>query len=143
MRFAGPAEQYDRFMGRYAPTLADALADAAGVRSGMRVLDVGCGPGGLTSELTTRVGAANVAGIDPAPQFVAACRARNPGADVREGGRSTVLAGRASVVRARRGRLASAGSRCAGLRAGHDLGPHAERRVILQAGCPGSMALAR
>jgi SAM-dependent methyltransferase len=85
MQFAAPAEHYDRFMGRYAPTLAVALADAAGVKPGMRVLDVGCGPGGLTRELAARVGAANVAAIDPAPQFAAACLARNPGADVREG----------------------------------------------------------
>jgi SAM-dependent methyltransferase len=86
VQFAAPAEHYDRFMGRYTPTLAVALADAAGVASGMRVLDVGCGPGGLTRELVARVGAANVAAIDPAPQFVAACRERNRGADVREGG---------------------------------------------------------
>ena len=85
MQFAAPAEHYDRFMGRYLPTLAAALADAAGVTSGMRVVDVGCGPGGLTSELAARVGAENVAAIDPAPQCVAACRDRNPGADVREG----------------------------------------------------------
>jgi SAM-dependent methyltransferase len=85
VQFAAPAEHYDRFMGRYAPTLAVALADAAGVRSGVRVLDVGCGPGGLTRELVKRVGAENVAAIDPAPQFAAACRERNPGADVREG----------------------------------------------------------
>lgn len=85
MQFAAPAEHYDRFMGRYVPTLAAALADAAGVTSGMRVVDVGCGPGGLTSELVARVGAENVAAIDPAPQFVAACRDRNPGADAREG----------------------------------------------------------
>jgi SAM-dependent methyltransferase len=84
-QFAAPAEQYDRFMGRYAPTLAAALADTAGVRLGMRVLDVGCGPGGLTSELCRRVGAGNVAAIDPAPQFVAACRTGHRGADVREG----------------------------------------------------------
>jgi hypothetical protein len=32
-------------MGRYTPSLAVALADAAGVVPGMRVLDVGCGPG--------------------------------------------------------------------------------------------------
>jgi SAM-dependent methyltransferase len=83
--FAAAAEHYDRFMGRYAPTLAVALADAAGIGSGLRVLDVGCGPGGLTRELAARVGAANVAAIDPAPQFAAACRERNPGADVREG----------------------------------------------------------
>jgi SAM-dependent methyltransferase len=85
MQFAAPAEHYDRFMGRYLPTLAVALADAAGVRAGMRVLDVGCGPGGLTRELADRVGATNVAAIEPAPQFAAACRARNPAADVREG----------------------------------------------------------
>jgi SAM-dependent methyltransferase len=85
MQFAAPAERYDRFMGRYAPTLAPALADFGGVAPGMRVLDVGCGPGGLTSELAARVGAANVAAIDPAPQFVAACRDRHPGADVQEG----------------------------------------------------------
>jgi SAM-dependent methyltransferase len=85
VQFAAPAEHYDRFMGRYLPTLAVALADTAGVEPGMRVLDVGCGPGGLTVELARRVGAEKVAAIDPAAQFVAACRERNPGADVREG----------------------------------------------------------
>jgi ubiquinone/menaquinone biosynthesis C-methylase UbiE len=85
VQFAAPADHYDRFMGRYAPTLAKAFTDAAGVTAGTRVLDVGCGPGGLTRELVARVGAENVAAIDPAPQFVAVCRDRNPGADVREG----------------------------------------------------------
>jgi SAM-dependent methyltransferase len=85
MQFRAPAERYDRFMGRYAHTLGAALADAAGVVRGQRVLDVGCGPGGLTGELARRVGAANVAAIDPAAQFAAACLERNPGADVREG----------------------------------------------------------
>jgi SAM-dependent methyltransferase len=85
MRFTAPAEHYDRFMGRYAPTLAAALCDFAGVAAGTDAVDVGCGPGGLTAELVTRVGASRVAAIDPAPQFVAACRERFPGADVREG----------------------------------------------------------
>lgn len=85
MQFVAPAEAYDLFMGRYLPTLAGALADAAGIAAGMRVLDVGCGPGGLTRELAARVGVDKVAAIDPAAQFVAACRSRNPGADVREG----------------------------------------------------------
>ncbi len=85
MQFTAPAEGYDRFMGRYLPTLAVALADCAGVREGMRVVDVGCGPGGLAVELAARVGGANVSAIDPAPQFVAACRQRVPGGDVREG----------------------------------------------------------
>ena len=83
--FSSPAEHYDRFMGRYTVPLARALADKVGVSERMRVLDVGCGPGGLTSELASRVGAENVAAIDPAEQFVAACLERNPGADVRQG----------------------------------------------------------
>ncbi len=85
MQFAGPADHYDRFMGRYTPTLAVALADAAGVTKGMRVVDVGCGPGGLAAEVAVRVGAENVAAIDPAAHFAAACRERVPAADVREG----------------------------------------------------------
>ena len=79
------AEKYDRFMGRYTRSLAPAFADEAGIRAGMTVVDVGCGPGGLTSVLAERVGTKNVAAIDPAPQFAAACRERHPGADVREG----------------------------------------------------------
>jgi SAM-dependent methyltransferase len=85
MQFAAPAEHYDRFMGRYTPSLAAALADAASVNNGERVLDVGCGPGGLTRELAARVGAANVAAIDPALQmlriFWSAVREVNPAAE--------------------------------------------------------------
>lgn len=83
--FAVPAEGYDRLMGRYLPSLAPAFADAAGITAGMRVLDVGCGPGGLTGELVNRVGAGAVAAIDPSPPFVEACRTRQPGVDVRIG----------------------------------------------------------
>ena len=83
--FTGGAEKYDRWMGRYTRSLAPLLVEAAGVEPGMDVLDVGCGPGGLTSELTNLVGADHVAAIDPAPQFAAATAARNPGADVRVG----------------------------------------------------------
>jgi ubiquinone/menaquinone biosynthesis C-methylase UbiE len=83
--FAASIENYDRFMGRYARGLAPKLAAAAGVDTGMRVLDVGCGPGALAVELAGRVGEANVAAIDPAAEFVAACHTRIPGADVREG----------------------------------------------------------
>jgi SAM-dependent methyltransferase len=86
VEFTAAADRYDRFMGRYTRTLAPELADAAGVTGGMRVLDVGCGPGGLTDVLADRVGADDVAAIDPAPQFAAACGERHPGADVRVGG---------------------------------------------------------
>jgi len=83
--FVVPADGYDRLMGRYLPTLAPAFADRAGIKPNMRVLDVGCGPGGLTCELVARVGAGAVAAIDPSPPFVAACQERNPGVDVRHG----------------------------------------------------------
>jgi SAM-dependent methyltransferase len=77
------AEAYDRFMGRYSRPLAPQLADLAGVRAGQTVLDVGCGPGALTSELVARLGAGSVAAVDPSEPFVAAARARHPGVDVR------------------------------------------------------------
>src|SRR6476661_6575013 len=83
--FAVAAQSYDRLMGRYAPTLAVAFADAADVRPGQHALDVGCGPGGLTTELVRRLGAERVAAFDPSPSFVAACRQRHPGVDVRTG----------------------------------------------------------
>lgn len=79
------AGSYDLLMGRFLPTLAPTFADVAEVRAGQEVLDVGCGPGGLTAELAARVGAAHVQAIDPSGPFVAACRERVPGARVVEG----------------------------------------------------------
>jgi ubiquinone/menaquinone biosynthesis C-methylase UbiE len=81
--FAVTADAYDRFMGRYSTQLSRQLADYAGVRSGQRVIDVGCGPGALTKELVDRVGPANVFAVDPSEPFVAAVRGRFPGVDVR------------------------------------------------------------
>jgi SAM-dependent methyltransferase len=80
--FAVGADAYDRFMGRYSVPLASLLADFAGVASGQRVLDVGCGPGALTTELVARLGPASVAAVDPSEPFVAAARERHPGVDV-------------------------------------------------------------
>ncbi|MCW2952165.1 MAG: class SAM-dependent methyltransferase [Conexibacter sp.] len=80
--FGTPAEAYDRHVGRYSRELAGALIHAAGVRPGHRVLDVGCGPGALTRELVARLGAEQVAAVDPSAPFVEACRRRLPGADV-------------------------------------------------------------
>jgi SAM-dependent methyltransferase len=77
------AEAYDRFMGRYSVQLSPQLADLAGVGAGQRVLDVGSGPGALTAELVGRLGAEQVAAVDPSERFVEAARARQPGVDVR------------------------------------------------------------
>jgi SAM-dependent methyltransferase len=85
MAFDVAAESYDSFMGRYSVQLSAQLADLAGVTAGQRVLDVGCGPGALTAELVERVGAENVAAVDPSEPFVAAARERNPGVDVQHG----------------------------------------------------------
>jgi SAM-dependent methyltransferase len=76
------ADAYDAFMGRYSSRLSPQLAGLAGIEPGQRVLDVGCGPGALTKLLVERVGAENVAAVDPSEQFVAAARERNPGVDV-------------------------------------------------------------
>lgn len=76
------AEQYDRFMGRYSVPLAAKFADFAGIATGQRAIDVGCGSGALTRELVTRLGADRVSAVDPAQLFVAAIRERLPGVRV-------------------------------------------------------------
>ena len=82
MSFTVAAEAYDRFMGRYSVQLAPQLAALADVVVGQRVLDVGCGPGALTSELVRRLGPASVTAVDPSEPFVAAARERHPGVSV-------------------------------------------------------------
>jgi SAM-dependent methyltransferase len=80
--FAVGADAYDRFMGRYSVPLAPQLADFAAVEPGQRVLDVGCGPGALTTELVERLGPGAVAAVDPSEPFVTAARERHPGVSV-------------------------------------------------------------
>lgn len=83
--FQTSGDAYDGFMGRYSRLLASRFADAAGVTAGQRAIDVGCGPGALTTVLVERLGADAVVACDPSEPFVEACRARNPGVDVRPG----------------------------------------------------------
>ncbi len=78
-------DAYDRHVGRYGPALSRAHIEAAGVRPGDRVLDVGCGPGALAHALADTVGSDRVAAVDPSPTFAEECRLRVPGADVRIG----------------------------------------------------------
>jgi SAM-dependent methyltransferase len=80
--FEIPAESYDAFMGRYSRHLAAPMADLAGVAAGHDVVDVGCGPGALTTELAGRVGAGHVTAVDPSERFVEAIRTRLPGVTV-------------------------------------------------------------
>jgi SAM-dependent methyltransferase len=83
MAFDVAAGAYDQFMGRYSRLLAPQMRDLAGVREGDRAIDVGCGPGALTSCLIDLLGVDNVAAADPSEPFVTAARARYPGLDVR------------------------------------------------------------
>ncbi|AKK26476.1 class I SAM-dependent methyltransferase [Mycobacterium sp. EPa45] len=83
MSFEVPPEDYARFMGRYAEPLAPVFAAFAGISSGDKVLDVGCGTGALTAHLRS-VGA-DVKAIDPSPPFVAAIAERLPDVDARLG----------------------------------------------------------
>ena len=80
--FEVAADAYDRFMGRYSAQLAPQLADLGELHAGQRALDVGCGPGALTTELVARLGRESVAAVDPSEAFVAAARERHPGVEV-------------------------------------------------------------
>jgi SAM-dependent methyltransferase len=94
--FAVAGDAYDALVGRWSRLLAPDFAEFTGIadlpevasvaRAGSApALDVGCGPGALTAVLAARLGPEAVVAVDPSPPFVAACRARVPGAEVREG----------------------------------------------------------
>ena len=82
MTFNVAADAYDSFMGRFSVQLSAQLADLAGIEHGQRVIDVGSGPGALTTELVRRLGPDAVAAADPSEPFVEAARERHPGVDV-------------------------------------------------------------
>jgi SAM-dependent methyltransferase len=54
----------------------------ADVEPGARALDVGCGPGALTTALAQHLGPASVCAADPSEPFAAACGSRLPGVEV-------------------------------------------------------------
>jgi trans-aconitate methyltransferase len=81
--FEVSADAYGRFMGRYSEPLAERFVELVGARPGQRALDVGCGPGALTSALVSRLGADAVTAVDPSVTFVSAARERLPDVDVR------------------------------------------------------------
>ena len=81
---------HERVVARYAeffePATAgalEALLDAARVRAGSRVLDVGAGPGRATARAVAR--GAEAIGVDFSPSMVKQARGRYPRLDFREG----------------------------------------------------------
>jgi SAM-dependent methyltransferase len=80
--FRVSATAYGRHVGRYGRELAERLCAVAAIGPGQAVLDVGCGPGPLTSVLAGLVGPNRVTAVDPSEPFVLACRDVVPGADV-------------------------------------------------------------
>jgi SAM-dependent methyltransferase len=80
--FRGPADAYERLIGRYGPSLAAELVEFAGVRPGMRALDVGAGPGALARVLAERLGPENVAAAEPSESFADGFRARLPEVEI-------------------------------------------------------------
>lgn len=83
--FLVTAAAYDAYMGRFAAPLAALVVDQMAPRPGQQALDVGCGPGAVTSQLIERLGVHAVHAIDPSATFVAAVRERWPDLDVRQG----------------------------------------------------------
>jgi ubiquinone/menaquinone biosynthesis C-methylase UbiE len=80
-----PPDAYERHVGRYGAELAAGMVGVAHLRRGMRALDVGCGPGALTTALAALLGSEGVAAVDPSEAFVERCSLRAPGSDVRVG----------------------------------------------------------
>jgi ubiquinone/menaquinone biosynthesis C-methylase UbiE len=77
------APNYDDRAGRMTTEAVAPLLDAVGARSGMRLLDVCCGPGYVAAEAAAR--GLSAVGVDIAPAMVDVARGRVPGAEFRVG----------------------------------------------------------
>jgi ubiquinone/menaquinone biosynthesis C-methylase UbiE len=77
------ASAYEAWAGRITTGAIEPLLDAAQVGSGMRVLDVACGPGDSAARAAAR--GATAIGIDFAPTMVSEAKRRFPQVDYRDG----------------------------------------------------------
>jgi len=77
------AEAWSEHWGRLAAPAREAVAEAAGVGAGTRLLDAGCGTGEFLALAIERGAAAS--GIDLSADMLSVARRRAPEADIREG----------------------------------------------------------
>ncbi|MGI4946443.1 MAG: class I SAM-dependent methyltransferase [Janthinobacterium lividum] len=82
---ARDAAAYERSMGRWSRRLAEGFVAFAGLASGERVLDVGCGTGSLLAHLAAQAERPLLTGIDASARYLAAAQARDPSWTVLEG----------------------------------------------------------
>jgi SAM-dependent methyltransferase len=74
---ARDGDSYEQVMGRWSRRLAPLFIEHAGVGTGERLLEVGCGTGSLTFTLARTAAFAELTAIDYSDVYVAAARARN------------------------------------------------------------------
>lgn len=71
---ASDPDVYEKFMARWSARLADPFLTFAGIQTGQRVLDVGCGTGTITLALAER--GCSVVGIDASASYLEGARRR-------------------------------------------------------------------
>lgn len=79
---AADGDGYELLMGRWSRLLAQPFLDFAGLASGDRVLDVGCGTGQLARAVAARRRAVAVHGVDLSAAYIEHARRHTPGAQV-------------------------------------------------------------
>lgn len=67
--FAGTAPYYDRFRAPYAPAAIDFIVERYSLSTGVRALDLGCGPGTIAIPVSNTVG--EVVAVDPDADMIA------------------------------------------------------------------------
>jgi SAM-dependent methyltransferase len=77
------ARTYDLVVGAVTARVGEELLDAVGAGPGVRLLDVGCGPGTIAAAAAAR--GARAVGVDLAAGMLELGRERHPGLDLREG----------------------------------------------------------